>query len=387
MTETQQGPGQGASRTSRYGNRKALERALALATAHAMDQYGPGPHIQEMRLKLISDFHATAVPVQKVAPPEAETSEALDWAAFLETDLGAMKWHAGQLLEQGQQMSLIGAGKVGKSLLTLEWAVAMSAGYSFLGDEKRESIPVLYLDQENSPRDIQRRIKALGYQADELKNLTYLSFPSVGPLDTRDGAAALMKRVNQFNPQVVILDTVSRFISKPENDSNTWLELYNLSLKRLKARGISLIRLDHFGKDTDRGGRGSSAKTQDIDHVWELTEQGRDTFRLRRTYTRSGLGPDDLMLTRHGAPGENGTTWHEVRADGPRPFEGLAAQAAVKQLDLAGIPIDYGRDRAKDAGMKLGIREKGNAFWGDVVAIRKAPGYVPWTSENLPGGG
>lgn len=405
MADTENGPGKGAANSSADTDSTVLSLVKELRALGQDPELKPGgawgdqwvtvcplPHESETRWYLdtshcLGRVHTKEAMLDKfqdikqknkTTEESATKPEALDWSTFLASDLGAVDWLAGQLMEKGQQMSLIGAGKVGKSLLTLEWAVAMSAGYSFLGDEEREPVRVMYLDQENSPRDLQRRIRALGYKADELKNLDYLSFPAVGPLDMKDGASALIARVDHYKPQVVILDTVSRFISGKENDADTWIALYNTSLKILKGRGVSVLRLDHFGKDTDRGGRGSSAKTQDIDHVWELTEQGGNTFRLRRTFTRSGMGPDDLMLTRHGAPGEDGTTWHEVRTGTPKPFEGLAAQAAAKALDLAGIPIDYGRDRAKKEGPALGIKEKGNAFWGDVVGIRKKPGYIPW---------
>lgn len=404
MAETQKGPGQGAPPSSGFDESTVQAivaelaslgvelrnpaRGLWYAICPLDHQYATSWKVGEENCQspdphdfaaIINAFHD-----QRSKPPAIE---ALDWSEFLTSDLGAVDWHAGQLIERGQQMSLIGAGKVGKSLLTLEWAIAMAAGYSFLGDQEREPVPVLYLDQENSRRDLQRRIRALGYQADELKNLTYLSFPAIGPLDTRDGASALIARVDHYKPQVVILDTVSRFISKPENDANTWLDLYNTSLKALKGRGITVIRLDHFGKDADRGGRGSSAKTQDVDHVWELTDQGGNTLRLRRTYTRSGLGPDDLALIRHGAPGEDGTTRHEARTDGPKPFAGVVAQEIAKRLDLAGVPLSHGRDRLKREGRNLGIEERGNEVWADVAKIRKAPGYLPWTAENLPQAG
>ncbi|WP_371408897.1 helicase RepA family protein [Micromonospora zamorensis] len=320
-----------------------------------------------------------------VAPPQDQpaldterltfTPEAINWPEFLATDPGEADWHAGQLIERGQQMSLIGAGKVGKSLLALDWAVTMAAGHRFLGDEARAPVPVLYLDMENTPVDIKRRIVALGHQAADLANLHYLQFPAIGPLDTRDGAAALLARVDHYAPQVVILDTVSRFISKPENDSNTWLDLYNHSLKHLKRRGITVIRLDHFGKEVERGGRGSSAKTQDVDHVWELTPVGRDTFRLKRTFTRTGLGPTDLTLRRDGRPGEAGTTRHEVigqasAASEPTWLADAAIASIVTTLDAAGVPARYGREKLRAAGLDLGLNYSTDT-WAAVAKARK----------------
>ncbi|MFI6068225.1 AAA family ATPase [Micromonospora sp. NPDC051227] len=314
---------------------------------------------------------------QRVALTTESDDEALDWSTFLAQDLAAADWAAGQLIENGQQAALVGSGKVGKSLFSLDWAVHLAAGLPFLGDQARPPANVLYVDQENARDEIQHRLHSLGHGPDRLGRLTYLSYPRIGPLDTREGAAALLARVDRYQPRWVFLDTVSRFISGKENESDTWLALYSHTLQQLKARGIGCVRLDHFGKDEGRGARGNSAKTQDVDAVWELTGSGKD-LRLRRTHTRAGIGDDDVWLLRHGAPRQPASTWHE-RVNAPALEEGpgwILAQQISARLDAAGVERSAGRDRLKEAGKPLGIKVS-NEVWSEVARLRKAGGGSP----------
>jgi hypothetical protein len=308
------------------------------------------------------------------AEPEAgdESAGAIEWGAFLEVDDTEPEWLAGAFVEEAQQVALVGAGKVGKSLFSLDWAAAVAGGRPFLGDAAREPLDVLYVDQENGHRDLRRRVRALGLAPSDLARLHYLSFPVYPPLDTEAGGAALMADVQRFGARVVFLDTISRMISGNENDSETWLALYRCTLKPLKAAEVAVIRLDHTGKDAEKGARGSSAKTQDVDHVWELRAEPKDRLRLRRTFTRTGLGVDDISLRREGTSGEVGTTAHVRTTVAFDPLEVDEITLAVRRLDEANVPPGLGRDVLKRIAVekRLGITF-GNDKWAEVVRRRK----------------
>lgn len=237
----------------------------------------------------------------------------IDWDELFAEDFTKANHLPGQLLEAGQQIAIIGDGKSGKSLIMADWCVNAIQGKPFLTENTCEPLVILYLDAENSRRDLGMRMVSLGANPAMLNGmLIYLSFPPFKPLDSDDGAKQVMKLVQKYRPNVVILDTVSRFIQGKENDSDTWLALYRLLHKRLKAANVAGIRLDHFGKDAEKGGRGSSAKSQDIDHVWELTVQEEEQrqkgnatevvtlLSLKRTHTRTGLGVDFMRIERTG---------------------------------------------------------------------------------------
>lgn len=310
-------------------------------------------------------------------------SAVLDWGAFFETDYSDIRFLPGRILGEGQQIALVGDGKAGKSLFSQEWAWRAATGQRFLNDRQRhDPVRVLYIDAENGQDEIQRRFRSFGAGPSNMGELAYASFPAIPPLDTPAGGLALMALARETKAEMVFIDTVSRFIAGEENDSDTWLALYRNTLMQLKRARIASVRLDHFGKDKDRGSRGSSAKTQDIDHVWELTAQGGGLLSLRRTHTRTGIGDEFFAVRRqsqlvgdHYVPG---ATRHVIAGDRDGgPVIPGSVEDIVARLDEAEVPSEWGRDRLSQRGASLGI-QAAKAKWEEVARVRKM------RSENLP---
>jgi hypothetical protein len=319
------------------------------------------------------------------AGPAHLAESVLNWDDFFATDFGSIELLPGRLMAPGQQIAVVGDGKAGKSLLVLEWLWRMASGREFLDDRPADPVPVLYLDAENGQEEIQKRLFSYGAGPGRMGLLTYASFPPVRPLDTPGGGADLMAMVRAAGARVVVLDTVSRFISGPENDADTWLALYRCSLLPLKREGIGSVRLDHFGKDGERGARGSSAKTQDVDHVWELSAQGGGILSLKRTHTRTGVGPDSFAIRREARKDGNlwlpGHTRHVIAAPDPAGWgdeaqgTGMAAipgtvEYIVARLDAEGVPSDWGSPRVIKRCIDLGIRAAKSKI-EEAVRIRK----------------
>jgi hypothetical protein len=323
-----------------------------------------------------------------------ERFPSLDWEAGYAADFSRVEWLPGKFLERGQQAALVGEGKAGKSLFALDWAFRMVAGRSFIGDHRHDPLRVLYLDRENSLRDIVTRAKALGARAADLAGLIYKQFPQFdGGLDVIGAKAGrqLAMLARGYQADVVVLDTVSRFIVGKENDADTWLQLYQSVHERLKADGIACLRLDHFGKDTERGSRGSSAKTQDVDSVWELTRLNEkseapvdaphlvdvvSTLKLARTHTRSGLGEDLFTVIRRGTRVRtgmwvDGRTRHELADNGVVEQAQREIDVIVDELVAAGCPR-AGRDTVKMWLKKVGHKSYSNTMMADIVRELKA---------------
>ncbi|MGX1221961.1 AAA family ATPase [Streptomyces ambofaciens] len=306
----------------------------------------------------------------------------LNWGTFFATDFGAIQLLLGKLMGPGQQITLVGDGKAGKSLFTQEWMWRMATGQPFLGDTPQAPLPILYLDAENGQEQVQERFLSFGAGPRNMGELRYASFPPIRPLDTAGGGADLVALVKATGAQLVVIDTVSRFISGPENDADTWLNLYRHTLLPLKRDRISSVRLDHFGKDKERGGRGSSAKTQDVDHVWELSAQGGGVLSLKRTHTRTGIGPDNFTLLRQAQrDGDNwalGGTRHVLMTYENEPGDdtGLAAfpgtvEHIIATLDRAGVPNDAGNRAVRQKLADLQV-PGGNDKIAEAVRRRKA---------------
>lgn len=319
-----------------------------------------------------------------------ERFASLDWEAAYATDFSKVDWLPGRFMERGQQITLVGDGKVGKSLFALDWAFRMVAGRSFLGDPRHPPLRVLYFDRENSLRDITTRAQALGARPADLARLIYKPFPQFsGTLDQSEKAARelVFLAVEVYRVDVVILDTVSRFIGGKENDADTWLQLYQHVHQRLKARGIACVRLDHFGKDSERGSRGSSAKSQDVDAVWELTagraeKTGTDVevlstvLKLNRTHTRTGLGDDLFPIIRRGERTRGGSwlpgrTRHEIADDGILAEATREIDILVQTLIDSGCPVG-GREAVKKWMKTHGMPTPRDQTMSEVVRELKA---------------
>lgn len=314
---------------------------------------------------LVADFQqAETLRENTGRGPAHLVASLLDWDEFFVTDFGAIQLLPGKLMGPGQQITLVGDGKAGKSLFCQEWMWRMATGQSFLGDTAQAPVRILYLDAENGQEQVQERFLSFGAGPRAMGELRYASFPPVRPLDTAGGGADLLALVKATGAELVVIDTVSRFISGPENDADTWLNLYRHTLLPLKRDRIASVRLDHFGKDKERGGRGSSAKTQDVDHVWELSYQGGGTLALKRTHTRTGIGPDDFTILRQSRrDGDNwalGGTRHVLMTWESEPVNGMAAvpgtdEYIIAALNRAGVPLDAGNRvvKAKLADLQI----------------------------------
>ncbi|MFF7452146.1 MULTISPECIES: AAA family ATPase [unclassified Streptomyces] len=322
----------------------------------------------------------------------------LDWGTFFATDFGAIQLLPGKLMGPGQQITVVGDGKAGKSLFVQEWMWRMATGRPFLGDDPQPPVRILYLDAENGQEQVQERFLSFGAGPFAMGELRYASFPPVRPLDTAGGGADLLALVKATGAELVVIDTVSRFIGGPENDADTWLSLYRHTLLPLKRDRIASVRLDHRGKDADRGARGSSAKTQDVDHVWELAAQGGGALTLKRTHTRTGIGPDFFSLVRQAKrDGDHwalGGTRHVLMTYETEPGteSGLAAipgtvEHLIAQLDKAGVPTDWGSPRVIKRCADLGIQARKSKI-EEAVRIRKnrpprdLPPHLPPSTFN-----
>ena len=223
-------------------------------------------------------------------------------------------------------------GQTGKSLLALDIVAAAATGRSVLGYPECEPISVLYLDLEMTLADLYERMSDLGYgENDDLKHLHYYQLPDLPPLDNEAGGEALMDLVRHHMADLVVIDTMSRVVSGKENDADTYRNFCCTGV-RLKAAHVAMLRLDHEGKDATAGQRGSSAKGDDVDIVYRLTQLDAATLKLTRTRSRPGWVPAEVSIQRQTDP-----VLRHVANEDAVPAGTLQA---VKYLDELCVPLD-----------------------------------------------
>jgi hypothetical protein len=298
-TSTQFPDGVGMSKQHVYamlhhdGDHKAAARAL-LDEGYGQRDNGPALPPWEVDLD-------AATPEQVQASKENWVREhlpLLNWAD-LWADETQEEWIVEPLLAKRRLVALYSAPKVGKSLLMLELAASMASGQPVLGNLATEPIRTLYIDFENDPRgDIRERLRSMDFGPEQLDNLCYLSYPTLAKLDTAQGAQQLMAAVEEYDCQVVVIDTVSRSVQGDENENDTWLAFYRHTGLLMKQKEIAMIRLDHSGKDESKGQRGGSAKSGDVDAVWKMKKISENGFRLTCEANRFQIAEQVVDLER-----------------------------------------------------------------------------------------
>lgn len=292
----------------------------------------------------------------------------IDWHELWSRAEDNDEWIVEPLLPARRMVALYSAPKAGKSLLMLELAVAVARGTPVLGTTPDRPYRVLYVDFENDPQgDILTRLEAMDVGPDGLGNLCYLTFPSLAWFDTAAGAADLLRHVEAYDCEVVIIDTVSRAVSGEENDNDTWLSFYRHTGLALKRAGVACIRLDHSGKDREKGMRGGSAKAGDVDAVWRLTALSETTILLECTDQRMPVPVKRLTLTRKEWPLE-----HRIDAD-VMAAANTRVTEVDEQLTALQVPNQASVRDATKALRRGGYKARNDAIRG---AVRERKGRL-----------
>lgn len=323
---------------------------------------------------------AGAAPEREVRDEETQIQEwalatypRLDWQELWDETPAEIDWMVEPLLERGRSVALFAPAKAGKSLLTLEISAGLASGRPVLGNPARPPIPVLYVDLENLRGDVKDRLSALGYEPEDLGNLYYLTFPNLPALDSAQGGKHLDGVARAYGAEVVIIDTLSRVVTGEEDASTTYRDFYRHTISPLRARGVTVLRLDHSGKDLSRGQRGSSAKADDVDAVWQLTVRSQSELILQRTHDRTGHGSDRVDLRRRFEP-----LRHELQGETASPVSILIAT-----LDRLEVPNASGRDRAREMLRAAG---EGASTTDLAAAVATRKGRLALSPEPRTGG-
>ncbi len=268
---------------------------------------------------------------------------AVNWDDLLTGEPPEPDWLVDGLIEQGRLIAIYSAAKAGKSLLTLDIAACIALGKPCLGTPAGRPRHVLYIDLEMTPTEVADRIRNYGHN--NIPGLTthlhYLSLPMLPPLDSPEGGKAVVDAAQACGAELVIIDTTSRTIQGGENDSDTWHAWYRNTGLPLKSMGCTVIRLDHSGKDKDKGQRGSSAKVSDVDLVLKLTRPTDTEIVLKREEARQAhyLDRVSIQVVEDVLPGGYVLTRHAVRHDVFTDGEALDLAARVNE---AGLPPGAG---------------------------------------------
>lgn len=335
---------------------------------------GPNQRLTKFKVWAHLNYHGdltaakTALDTKKITDDNALIQRAekysaslIGWPEFWNEEEPELDWLAEPIIEQGRQIAIFSEAKAGKSLLMLEICALLASGQGIFGKTPHDPLSILYLDKENMRIDIRERLADMGFSAGiDLSNLHYSWFPDMPWFDKPEGGLDLLGLALSVNAKMVVLDTLSRVVEGEENSSDTYHDFYKHTGVWLKQRGITLVRLDHAGKDIAKGMRGSSSKTTDVDDVWELRNEG-ETVRLNRTHSRANHGASRIVLERFKTPILRHLPIETSIVSGQTtdPIE-----LCMVAMDQAGIPVVWGKTRAYNAFKENSLRDK---FWTQTI--------------------
>lgn len=295
----------------------------------------------------------------------AELAHLVNWAQFWNSDHTDEDWLAYPLIPRSRAISLFAPAKAGKSTVVLAVAAAIAAGKPVLGLKPVEPANVLYLDYEMTQADLYERLTELGYgPTDNLERLHYALLPSLPPLDTIEGARAILALVDETQAELVVVDTFGRAVEGDEDKADTVRAFYRHTGLTLKAKGVAVLRTDHSGKAIEKGARGSSAKNDDVDLVWRLQRTDTTTGKgvtLTRTHSRISWVPETVKITR--TETDNGTDY-KIENAVPLYPDGTAFD--MQALKALGVTADdtqrTAHEKVRAAGNEMPVRKIRNAL-------------------------
>jgi len=253
----------------------------------------------EAARQLLREEHPTT-PTPEVDSPDLYDQNLLgmliQWPTFWSQDHSVAEWVAEPLIAKHRAHAIFAPGGTGKSLLSLWLAAAVATGTPIFG-HANPAATVLYLDYEMTADDLSERLVAMGYGPEhDLSRLRYALLPSLPSLDATEGGMAVQRLAQLVEADLVVIDTFGRAVQGDENDADTVRSFYRHTGFLLKQAGIASVRIDHAGKDLDKGQRGSSAKNDDVDIVWQMAKRGKDSFRMTTKKSRMGWVPQQIDL-------------------------------------------------------------------------------------------
>jgi len=271
---------------------------------------------------------------------ESSLPAPVDWAELFATDSSDHLWLVDDLWPDGRQIHIFAKAKTGKSLVMLWMAANLANGHDPFTGQPVEPKRVAYLDFEMTADDLRERLEDMGFGPDVLANLVYYLLPLMPPLNTEAGGRRLVQLLERDRAEVVVIDTFSRVVDGEENSADTYQDFYTYTGLLLKRRHIALARLDHEGHQGGRS-RGSSAKGDDVDAVWQLTRT--DTgYVFKNKGGRVAWLASEITITARSEP--------LAYTRGLKQYTARALEI-VRQLDALGVPPDAGRGTARSAAL------------------------------------
>ncbi len=219
----------------------------------------------------------------KHAPLATEDTQILPYRAVSARDLRTLdvpplEWIVPNIIPRGLLSAIVAQSGAGKTWLLLLLLRALASGEQWLGKYRTTQRIVGMLDLEGDYTGLKARWLALegghGQLSDEAAGRIFF-LSDIGGLNVlnTDTAAKIEASIRTHGIEVLMVDTLSRTHSLDENSAD--MRVVMIELERIaRDTGCTVILAHHAGKDSGRGGRGSSTIKDALQHELTLTAIG-----------------------------------------------------------------------------------------------------------------
>jgi len=225
---------------------------------------------------------------------------------------------------------LIGPSGAGKSFVAVDLAMQIGSGGGWWHGNRTEGGRVLYVVAEGAAgMSLRTEAWKKHHGIDTEVDVHWL--PSAINLYDAEWADAMITAVAELKPDLVIIDTMARAsVGAEENSSkDAGMMIQTFDRMRVAAGGACILLVHHTGKQTEAGGRGSSAFKGAIES--ELTVSG-ELRALVLSNTKQKNVEECRPLNFAGMPVELG-----IGADGE-----VATSVVLYQADPAAVAMEGG---------------------------------------------
>ena len=198
-------------------------------------------------------------------------------------------WVIENMICKGDIHIMIGEPNIGKSFITMDMATAVAgARDAVLGHAVMEHGRVLYVDEENPEDLVVDRFRRLGLTEEYARNIRYLNNASIRLDKDPD---ALLDEAMEFEPILIVLDSLTRLHGQDENASGPMSALFNDGIMPLaRQTGAAVLIIHHVSKTEStssfKRARGSSDITAAVDSGYDVYKADDETLRVKNFKAR-----------------------------------------------------------------------------------------------------
>lgn len=208
----------------------------------------------------------------------------ITWKEFSKIEFPQQKWLIERLIPREGIVIIASPSGEKKTWLAMSMATSIANGTDFLqhSDFKAHEGTVLYIDQEMSQTELQRRGNLLGLP--NTKNPIYLGRGGNLDFSKEEHIEDLFATIARYEVKVVFIDTLRAVAGGLKEDKAEEVRQFLDRFKSLKDQGVALVFLDHCRKPALREGNtpkkeqllGSQDKVASIESLIMLRSNERN---------------------------------------------------------------------------------------------------------------